>query len=175
MPIKYEKLKEVENRINELCLLRQLKTEAEHRKRIKCIKTLRLYIKIHSDKDGTFIRIDSRVMNDFKNNTNAKMGDLIDNLMLLVKYSSSSEPEIYEWTNQLDKSESFEMRLPSSYESIKLIVTLSNKREIYKLSNSLSSLLSIFTSTKPNLLGTLYTYIMRNNLMIRDEIGRAHV
>lgn len=167
--MKYEKLKEVENRINELCLLRQLKTEAEHRKRIKCIKTLRLYIKIHSDKDGTFIRIDSRVLNDFKNSVNAKMGDLIDKVTILVNHGTSSDPEIYEWTNHFDESESFEIRSSLSYESIKLILTLSNKREIFKLSPTLSSLLLIYTSTKPNLLGSLYTYIIKNNLMIRND------
>ncbi|WUR04712.1 SWI/SNF complex component [Vairimorpha necatrix] len=91
MTSRYENLKKVENQINDLCLLKRLKIEAEHRKRIKCTKTLRLYINSYSDSDGFFFRLDSRVLNDFKNNREMKLSDLIERIYLIRSFKDQED------------------------------------------------------------------------------------
>ncbi|EEQ81635.1 hypothetical protein NCER_101863 [Vairimorpha ceranae BRL01] len=216
MTQKFENLKKIENKINELCLLKKLQVEAEHRKRIKCVKTLRLFINTNVIKEKIFIRIDSRVINDFKNSEIMKFSDLIERTYIFTeeiiptdattenislsnqtgkKYDSEDsgyisqckQPgssfvqegtfcknvDVYEWINQDSFIESFELRCPSSKININLVLVLKNTRNIYKLSLSLASLLSVASSTKPNLVGLLYKYVARNSLLDKNNVVKC--
>ncbi|EOB11638.1 SWI/SNF complex component SNF12 [Nosema bombycis CQ1] len=139
MSDKFNKLKKIDSKLDKLCIEKRLHTEAEHLKRIKCTKTLRLFIK-STISNSVFIRIDSRVINDFKNHEVMKITDLIKRMCVIfnsdlestldyynkilnnkvdeqvenddkIKPSSNLSVEIFEWNKTDNESiNSFELR-----------------------------------------------------------------
>lgn len=189
MSFRYENLKKVENKINELCLSKRLKIEAEHLKRIKCYKTLRLFINMNVDSSGLYFRINSRVINDFKNLEKMVLSDLVDKFYVVFKNKKINEEgsailesntnkgegdDIKEWVNQGDKVDSFELRYHKNCTDIKLILVINNDRDIMKLSQPFSTLFSVLTCTKPNLIGRLYKYIVKNSLFEKDSLVKCN-
>lgn len=163
----FNKLKQIENTINDLCLKKHLNLESDHRKRIKCVKTLRLFINTVIN-DTTFINIGTRVINDFKNNVEMSFFDLVDKLIIIL-YNGNNIIEIFEWINNDDKIESFETRSKFVPSRVELTIVFKNHRNLYKLSDNLIRLLNKQTDTKANVIGGLYTYVVKNDLLDRKD------
>ncbi|AFM98163.1 SWIB domain-containing protein [Encephalitozoon hellem ATCC 50504] len=87
----YDRLQSIEEEIDRLCLERKLNMEAEYLKRIKCKKSLRCYVKV-SIKKGTFIRLDSRVINDYKNGGELKFSDVVKKFCII--FDSNLTPTV---------------------------------------------------------------------------------
>lgn len=72
----HDRLKAIEEEIDRLCLQKRLSIEAEYLKRIKSKKALRCYVKV-SVRNGVFVRLDSRVINDYKNGGEMRFPDVV--------------------------------------------------------------------------------------------------
>lgn len=163
----FNKLKQIENTINKLCLKKYLNLESDHRKRIKCVKTIRLFINTVID-DTIFINISTRILNDFKNNMEMCLYDLIDKFIIIF-YNNKNVLEIFEWNNNDDKIESFEIKSKLIPSRVELTIVFKNDRNLFKLSDNLIKLLNKQTDTKSNVIGSLYTYIVKNELLDRKD------
>ncbi|KAF9764084.1 SWI/SNF and RSC complexes subunit ssr3 [Nosema granulosis] len=185
----FENLKKVESKIDSLCLSKRLHTEAEHLKRIKCVKTLRLYVK-SSIEEETFIRIDTRVINDFKNQEEKQTEDLIKRLCVVfnsdlepsidyyrrisgedVPYEDTSleDTEVHEWNNTEDGYTAFELRSKTRPKNIRILIEFENRRDVYKLSPCLQEITEKYTDTKPNVITNIWKYIHKNALIKPGE------
>src|SRR5690349_9909693 len=102
----YDRLQIIEDEIDKLCLQKKLSIEAEHLKRIKCKKSLRCYIKV-SMKDGIFIRLDSRVINDYKNGGEMKFSDAVKRFCVVFDSNLIPTLDIYSESSNDMKSQEF--------------------------------------------------------------------
>ncbi|CAD25308.1 hypothetical protein [Encephalitozoon cuniculi GB-M1] len=90
----YDRLQSIEKEIDRLCLGRKLNIEAEYLKRIKCKKFLRCYVRVGM-KRGVFIRLDSRVINDYKNGGEMKFSDVVKRLCIVFDSNLPSTTDIH--------------------------------------------------------------------------------
>ncbi|KAM0672013.1 SWIB domain-containing protein [Ordospora colligata] len=89
-----EKLRRIEKEVDKMCLQRKLSIEAEYLKRIKCRKTLRCYVKVEVN-NGMFIRMDSRVINDYKSGGEMKFSDVVKRFCVVLNNNIRSTSELY--------------------------------------------------------------------------------
>ncbi|ADM11407.1 uncharacterized protein Eint_041180 [Encephalitozoon intestinalis ATCC 50506] len=94
MTVLYDKLQNIEAEIDRLCLEKKLNMEAEYLKRIKCKKSLRCYVKV-AMKKGIFIRLDSRVINDYKNGGQMKFSDVVKRFCVIFDSSIPTTADIH--------------------------------------------------------------------------------
>jgi SWI/SNF-related matrix-associated actin-dependent regulator of chromatin subfamily D len=183
----YDKLQRIEQEVNRLCLQKRLSIEAEYMKRIKCKKSLRCFLKVSTER-GLFFRLDSRVINDYKNGGELKFSDVVkrfcvvfdsDLVPTIDTYMAESsefdtamacsaievEEDFHEWAKGDEEVAAFEVRSRRTPGNVKLIFELENPREIYRLSPGLSKLLMKCTETKPNLITGIWKYSHRNGLI----------
>ncbi|AFN82885.1 hypothetical protein EROM_041190 [Encephalitozoon romaleae SJ-2008] len=90
----YDKLQSIEEEVDRLCLARKLNMEAEYLKRIKCKKYLRCYVQV-AIKKGTFIRLDSRVINDYKNGGEMKFSDVVKRFCVIFDSNLATTTETH--------------------------------------------------------------------------------
>jgi len=100
-----EKLRSIEKEVDRMCLQRKLSIEAEYLKRIKCRKVLRCYVKIEM-KNGLFIRMDSRVINDYKSGGEMKFSDVVKRFCVVLNSDLRSTSEMH--IEQFEKGNSTE-------------------------------------------------------------------
>lgn len=197
MSVLYDKLKAIEEEVDELCLKKKLGIEAEYLKRIKCKKAVRCYVSVFLA-NGVFLRLDSRVINDYRSGAEMKFSDVVKRFCVvfdsdLVSTSDaycsppktqgdsvSSEAELqsnagvdpvdfFEWTKSDGGTEAFEVRSEKKPKNIKLVFDLENPREIFRLSPALRDLFMKCTDTKPGVLTCLWRYVNRNGLASTDS------
>ncbi|EOB14256.1 SWI/SNF-related matrix-associated actin-dependent regulator of chromatin subfamily D member 1, partial [Nosema bombycis CQ1] len=156
MSDKFNKLKKIDSKLDKLCIEKRLHTEAEHLKRIKCTKTLRLFIK-STISNSIFIRIDSRVINDFKNHEVMKITDLIKRMCVIFNSDLESTLDYYNkiLNNKVDEQvENDDKIKPSSNLSV----------EIFEWNKTDNESINSFE------LRTLWKYIHKNGLIKPGEI-----
>ncbi|KAI5169384.1 SWI/SNF-related matrix-associated actin-dependent regulator of chromatin subfamily D [Pancytospora epiphaga] len=169
-------LQRLESRIDKISLHRRLLIEAEHLKRIKTTKTLRIY----TNPSNGFIKISTRVLTETGIEDNTPFWDLVKRVVITantdipllneeggeVLGASSTDDdstEIFEWTRDCD-GQAFSIPIRSSYKRIQLLLKLANTRQIYRLCKDLRELLEKFADSKPNIIKDLYKYINNNKL-----------
>lgn len=173
----YQKLESLNTKIDEIALQKRLEVEAEHLKRIKCTKFIRLYVSFY----GSSIKVNTRVLNEFSNEEKTSFWDLvsrfsiafntsfnsvdreIDNQPVERVYNTAYPLEIFEWCKNSD-TDAFTAPITENIKKIQLIVKLANKRKIYKLDKKLGQLLNKYTDTKHSVIKDLYKYINTNKL-----------
>lgn len=94
MSVLYDRLQSIEKEIDRLCLEKKLSMEADYLKRIKCKKSLRCYVKVGVGK-GVFIRLDSRVINDYKNGGEMKFSDAVKRFCIVFDSSLPATDDIH--------------------------------------------------------------------------------
>jgi len=68
-----DKLEQLNIKIDEIALQKRLEIEAEHLKRIKCTKTIRIFTTF----SGSTLKINTRVLNDFTNEEKTSFWDMV--------------------------------------------------------------------------------------------------
>lgn len=183
-----DKLEQLNSKIDEIALRKRLEIEAEHLKRIKCAKTIRLFT---SFTESCF-KINTRVLNDLTSEEKTQFWDLvkrvcvcfntdvINEAMLAVssdvelgrdsskeQVSSGQDPgssiEILEWT-RISNADGFVAPVRENCRSIQVLVKLKNQRQIFRLNKRLGMLLNKYSDTKQNVIKDLYKYVNSNKL-----------
>lgn len=184
-----QKLQTIEDEIDRLCLHKRLGIEADYLKRIKCRKTLRCYVKLDV-KRGCFLRLDSRVINDYKSGGEMRFSDAVRRFCVVFNSNLPSTAEIhdqgtdesnrcstpqridpdnlFEWMADHGDTEAFEVKSSRTPNNIRLVFDLENPRQIYRLAPRLRSLLMRWTETRPNVLTHLWRYANKNGLASMD-------
>lgn len=178
-----KKLEKINEHIDRIALNKRLSIEAEHLKRIKCIKTLRLFV--NPDRDS--IRIYTRVIGDTVNNESVELWDLVRRVVVgfNTKFTSLYDLDescdspaniqenedfgfeeinsIFEWTKD-SKSEAFIAYKPENVKNAQILVKFTNKRQLLKLNQKLRKILNKYSDTKPNIIKDFYRYVNNNKL-----------
>lgn len=182
-----EGLERLDASLDRLSLEKRLQIEAEHLKRIKVPRTLRLYV---APGDGA-IRINTRVINDENTADTCRFWDIVKRVIVaantnipvlseavdaegnaipheetVAEYSEdASLADLYEWTKECG-GEAFVVSRKAEWRNIQLIIKLANPRQIYKLHRSIALLFNKYSDTKPNIIKDFYRYI--NNKKLND-------
>lgn len=189
----FHKLRRIEEQLDKTTLKRYLEFEEQHNTRLKCLKRLRIFLKLRVIDGNVHLRIDGRVINDYKNIVETRMSELLKrvcvvfnedvttltNMVLLDDINSNEDvgsgqwvckeiegnENVFEWINNGDKIDAFEICDNNIPQTIKIIFEFDNSKDLVRLSAPLRELLQIDTITKTNAIIGLWKYIRINKLV----------
>lgn len=175
-----DKLEQLNSKIDEIALRKRLEIEAEHLKRIKCTKTIRLFTTF----TGSSFKINTRILNDLTTEEKTQFWDLVKRVCVCFNTSIVSEAmqavspdgdqglpdepskpnaEILEWTRGCN-ADGFIAPVSEGCRSIQVLIKLQNQRQVFKLNKELGALLGKYSDTKQNIIKDLYKYVNSNKL-----------
>lgn len=180
-----EKLERLNSRIDEIALRKRLEIEAEHLKRIKCTKIVRIFTSF--TRSG--FKINTRVLNDMANEEKTQFWDLVKRVCVCFNTHITNEPvvasshdaslgpvpdhslsketfsngRLFEWTRSSD-ADGFIMPLAEDCNNVQVLIKLQNHRQVFKLSKGLRTLLNKYSDTRQNVVKDLYRYVNSNKL-----------
>lgn len=194
----YQKLRRIEEQLDKTTLKRYLEFEEQHNTRLKCLKRLRIFLKTQIIDSSIHIRIDGRVINDYKNIVETRMSELLkrvciifneeayedSNVILLdediLKNSTNNDKQIknnaickeingkeniFEWVNNEEKIDAFEINEKVLPNSIKILFEFDNSKDLVRLSKPLSALLKTTIITKTKAIIELWKYMRFSKLV----------
>jgi len=170
-----EKLDGLNQKLDEIALQKRLEIEAEHLKRISCVKLLRLFCSY----SGSSLGINTRVLNDVGGEDKTHFWDLVKRVCVCLntqfttaekeaeggdlEAASGMPIEIFEWTRESGTC-GFIVPLNETCKRIQILVKLANQRSVYRLSPALTRLLGKFTDTRYNVIKEIYKYVNTHKL-----------
>ncbi|KAM0686960.1 SWI/SNF and RSC complex subunit Ssr3 [Conglomerata obtusa] len=193
----YEKLKRMEKKLDQTILKKHLQIEEQHNTRIFCLKRLRFFLKLKLVENNLHLRLDGRVINDYKNSHEMRTSELIKSLFVIVDEEACmnnnvimqeavtddnrkdtnndckqmiGNENIYEWYQGEDVFDSFELIHKSIPKKIKIIINFDNSYDLVRLGPALQNLLKIHTTTKTNAIIEMWKYIRLNNLIDKNGV-----
>lgn len=198
----FNNLRKVETQIDKVTLKKYLQYEEQHNTRLKCFKRLRIFLKLHIVNNNIHLRIDGKVINDYKNIIETKMSELLkgfyvildektsensnsfmlDNVInekglptdeTVVKEIQKSE-NIFEWINEDEKLDAFELRDNYIPKTIKIIFEFDNSKDLVRLSEPLKKVLNLSTTNKTKCIIETWKYIRLNKLIDSKGIVTAN-
>lgn len=152
------------SQLDAIALQKRLEIEAEHLKRIKCNRFIRLFTSF----SGSSLKINTRILNETGIEEKTGFWDLVKRICVCFNTNFTSgditanDQEIFEWTKS-SEADAFVVPLNDCRE-IQILVKLNNQRNVYRLSPELSELLNKATETRPNIIKDLYKYVNANKL-----------
>lgn len=180
------KLEFINKKVDEIALRTRLEVEGEHLKRIKCVKTIRIYTTFTDE----CLKINTRVLNDLYNDDKTGFWTLVKRVCVAFNTDICSDAQEYNSSNvnflndshltdlgceQKEKFEALEWNersgdaflipLKKKYKNIQILIKLRNERQVFKLSVDLRELLNKFTETKNGVIKDLYRYFNTNNII----------
>ena len=151
-----DKFDAVDQVLNKIALDKRLQIEAEHFKRIKTSKLLRFYVVKKDNNIKLFIRVMNYYSGELKMDT-MDLWELVKRIIIV------RDDEIYEWD---EESEAYafqaKMKEPTN---IKIYVKFTNPLNWMKLDKKLSDFLDLYANSIPNIIKSLYKYIIENELI----------
>ena len=172
-----EKLEALDASLDRISLSKRLQIEAEHLKRIKCNRTLRVYV----DPAPDSIRIFTRVLGDFKAEEGAKLWNIVQRVVVAANTTlptideelgddgtennterlEDGDAELFEWTGDAD---AFVVTRQATHRSYQILIKLRNQRQILKLNKHVRRLFDKYSDTRQNIIKDFYRYINTNKL-----------
>ncbi|EED44308.1 SWIB-domain-containing protein [Enterocytozoon bieneusi H348] len=151
------KLEELDFILNKMALEKRLQIEAEHLKRIKIAKIVRIYTVIENKSLKVFIRILNNLTGELKVDS-IRIWELIKRIVII------STDEIYEWTAE-SQAEAFLVKNINLNKPYKLLIKFNNFMGLFKLDDKLKILLNLYADSKPNVIKEIYKYINNKGLL----------
>lgn len=154
-----EKLKLIEEKLDQAVLKQRLLIEEMHCQRIKCTKRLRIFV----DAAPNALKISGRVINDYKNFVELKMSDVLRRFYVQIFYDDRTE--ILEWAKARQSVDSFEVDGLRGAKRMRLVFDFVELRDTFRLSDPLQRLFNKRTENRTNFLIDLWKYVRLNNLL----------
>ncbi|KAI4292949.1 SWI/SNF-related matrix-associated actin-dependent regulator of chromatin subfamily D [Pancytospora philotis] len=176
-----QKLELLDAHLDRLSLSKRLQIEAEHLKRIKVLKTVRIYVTPSEDT----IKINTRIIDSARPGDATGLWDIVkrvvvsadtsvpvlaeavdaDGHVAAVEHATAGAvgpadraEDVFEWTRECG-GEAFVVPRKREWRSAQLLVKLANSRQVYKLHSSIARLFNKYADTKPNIIKDFYRYI----------------
>lgn len=236
----FQNLRLLENTLNKAALKKYLEFEEQHNSRLKCIKRLRIFLKLKVG-NSVKLRIDGRVINDYRNIVETRMSELLKRVVVVFdeeadvkyldqlefesldessssvqrdnetninlhdcksrdesldqvekentenehttlvadatdhsldvknrKHTSNESQSIYEWHNNGDRTDAFELVCNKIPRSIKILIEFDNSKDLVRLSDSLQKIIQADTITRTNAIIGFWKYLRTNKLIGKD-------
>lgn len=170
-----KELEKLNLELDEIALQKRLEIEAEHLKRIKCTRFLRIF----GSFSGSSLKINTRVLNETGIEEKTPFWSLVKRICVCFNTEFTGidgrstlkkdlgNVEIFEWTKN-SNTEGFIVPInnenTNGCKKIQILVKLANQRNVFKLSPPLSNLLNKLTETRCNLIKDIYKYVNANKL-----------
>ena len=156
------KLDALDVSLDKIALQKRLQIEAEHLKRIKCIKIIRFYAVLENNE----LKVYTRVLNDYSGELNVdhtNLWEIIRRICITIE-EKGEKARICEWAEK-DEAEAFKIKNVTKEMKIKLFIKFTNQRQLFKLEEKLAALISTKYESKPNIVKELYKYISQRKLL----------
>lgn len=86
----FHKLRRIEEQLDKNTLKRYLEFEEQHNTRLKCLKRLRIFLKLNIIDNNIHLRIDGRVINDYKNIVETRMSELLKRVLVVFNVNTET-------------------------------------------------------------------------------------
>lgn len=140
--------------IKRLCIV--FENETEENKKIDIENDM-------TDKDNKEMQENYHNCSNIENHTNK---DKIESkLQTKTSCNTSQNAEIFEWEQESEKIDSFELMRTKIPKKIKIIIEFDNSKDLVKLSEPLQKLLNLHTTTKTNAIIEMWKYLRINKLI----------
>ncbi|TBT97997.1 putative SWIB/MDM2 domain-containing transcription activation complex protein [Hamiltosporidium magnivora] len=190
----YNHLKKMEKLMDNAALKRKLMIEDSHCSRLKCIKTLRIFISISLN--PFLLKIEGRVINDYKNNVTVKTSALLKRIYVEFNNTEQKSEDIaevmvydnkdilcppiseipidhikediidsFEWIRSDKHIDGFELKTGKTPNSIQISFQFDNSINKYKVSQNLAEVINRHTDSKSEIILETWKYIRLNRLI----------
>lgn len=147
----------MDDALNKFALEKRLAIEAEHLKRIKTTKYIRLYVV----RNNNILKVFARVLNNYNGELKDDSLDFWELVGRVVIYSEDTH-SINEWTK---KDGAYAFLVKDATENMKICIKMKNNMKLFKVSHKIQNVLNITCESKPNIVKEFYRYVTFNNFL----------